>query len=90
MASRQIGNELDLDQPDNACAWLIAFNARSRAKGWTDGEKENFKITDNFLSTCGVQALQKIQFIVAPNKPEQMKFSELEDAIQHTCVQRRN
>ena len=80
MASRQI-SELDLDQPDIACAWLIAFNARSRAKGWQDDKSTGYKITDNFLATCGVRALQKIQFIVAPDKPENMTFSKIEEAL---------
>ena len=79
MASRQ-NDELDLNQPESAFAWLLAFNARARAKGWKDDGNANH-ITDNFLATCGIPALKKLQFIVAPSNPEVLKFSDIESAL---------
>ena len=81
MASRA-SDILDLDQAEAATAWLIAFNAKARAKGWKDDDGNGKMITDNFLAECGIAVLQKLRFIVAPEKPENMKFSAIESALE--------
>ena len=83
MASQALG-ELDLTNADKAKTWLLAFNALSRAKGWEDDDADtaSLAITDNFIAQCGLQALEKIQCIVAPNDVNKMKFSELQQKIQ--------
>ena len=81
MASRQT-ESLDLDNPETACAWLLAFNAKARAKEWKDDKSNGYKITDNFLATCGISALQKLQYVVAPEKLENMTFSAIESSLQ--------
>ena len=82
MASRQT-DSLDLNNPETACAWLLAFNARARAKGWKDDkDTKKYDITDNFISPCGVSALQKLTLIVAPAKLDYMTFSEIESSLQ--------
>ena len=75
MASRasQLG-VLDLTDPEKAKVWLIAFAALARAEGWVDVPAENAEtddkltITDNFIASCGIDALLKIRFIVAPDE----------------------
>lgn len=72
---------LDLSQPDRARTWLMAFSARGRSKGWED-EDTKYMITDNFMATCGLAALEKTQFIVAPKSIESMKFADILAALQ--------
>ncbi len=79
---------LELSRPDKAKIWLTAFGALARSKGWTDTDETetsamNFKITDNFMATCGLTALEKIQFIVAPAAVDKMKFADIEIALQN-------
>jgi hypothetical protein len=78
MASRQ--TVLNLKEPESARVWIVSFNAHARAKEWTDDDKKR-KITDNFMSRCGLDALEKLISIVQPRKLEEMKFAEIEVAI---------
>ena len=71
---------LDLSHPDRARTWLMAFGARARSKGWKD-EEGSLMITNNFIASCGLIALEKAQFLVAPNILETMQFSEIMDAL---------
>ena len=79
MAANKLGI-LDLTNAEQSRMWLLAFTATARSKDWTDNdEKKN--ITDNFIASCGLQALEKIQFIVSPRSIEDMTFAEIEQAI---------
>ena len=91
MATKSFGI-LDLSKPDQAKTWLMAFGALARSKRWTDtdaieatadapGVPAVYSITDNFMATCGLEALNKIQFIVAPHKVQEMKFRDIEEAL---------
>ena len=88
MASRasQLG-ALDLTDPEKAKVWLIAFAALARAQGWVDVPAENAEtddkltITDNFIASCGIDALLKIRFIVAPDEIEKLQFTTIKENI---------
>ena len=41
----------------------------------------SFEITSNFMAVCGVETLQKLQYIVLPNKLENMAFADIEKMI---------
>ncbi len=92
MASKAGFGSLDIGNAEHCTVWLLAFGAHARAKNWADFDAveaegnnlatpQSFKITDNFISMCGLEALKKIQFIVAPRNLVDMKFSEIEAAI---------
>ena len=88
MASRAAITQLDLSDADRAKAWLMAFPTTGRAKKWTNRAATvdppvaaSFEITDNFMAVCGVEALQDLQYVVAPNKLENMAFAEIEKMI---------
>ena len=78
MASRL--GDMPLDKPDRALTWLKAFQALARAKGWKD-EGSNIGIVNNFLATCGLSALEKLESLVAPRQVESLPFIELEKAL---------
>ena len=68
----------------------MAFGALARSKKWMDVAAEvnenamtpaRFEITDNFIASCGLEALEKIQFIVAPRKIAELPFVEIETAL---------
>ena len=83
MATRAIST-LDLSDAENAKTWLIAFSALARAKKWKDGvlaNGESLEITDNFIATCGLVALNKAQYIVAPENIVEMKFDDIETRL---------
>jgi hypothetical protein len=73
---------LDLANPEQAKTWLLAFNAMARAKKWNDEEDGDRFITDNFMATCGLQALGKVQYIVSPRNMEEMAFKDIQLAIE--------
>ena len=79
MASRL--TEMDLSKPESARTWLIAFNALARSKGWQDTDATSKTIADNFLASCGIAALEKIQFIVSPRNLEEMLFQDIKTAL---------
>ena len=81
MASRANFGPLDLANPDQAKTWLIAFDALARSKGWTDAEN-NHSITNNFMATCGLAALEKIQYIVSPRNLQALTFATIRTAIE--------
>ena len=92
MASSTRFGALDIGNAEHCTVWLLAFNAHARAKSCADLDEvaadgdnlttpQSFKIADNFLSMCGLEALKKIQFIVAPRNLADMKFTEIEAAI---------
>ena len=41
----------------------------------------SFEITDSFMAVCGVETFQKLQYIVLPNKLENMAFADIEKMI---------
>jgi hypothetical protein len=70
MASRL--GDLDLTNTDKALAWLTGFKALARAKKWTDSTNQSNAqsaqtrdVADNFLASCGVQALEKLASLVS-------------------------
>ena len=74
MSKRTI-EALDLDIAERARTWLMAFGALARSKEWKDTPANEeadtpakLEITDNFMANCGLDALEKVQFIVAPKK----------------------
>ena len=80
-----------LNIAEHCTVWLLAFNTHVQAKNWADRDEvaadgdnlatpQSFKITDSFLSMCGLEALKKIQF-VAPRNLADMEFTEIEAAI---------
>ena len=78
MASR--AKELNLEDICVATTWLISFRALARAKAWKDDDDGN-TITDNFIASVGMEALNKIIAIVQPKDIEDMKFCEIHEAI---------
>lgn len=78
MASRL--GPLELSKPEEACTWLVAFSALSRTSGWTDDETSK-KITDNFMTLCGIDALQRTQLIIAPMKIDETNFTEIHSQL---------
>lgn len=79
MASPSFG-PLDLRDPPKAKNWLRAFSAFTRAKSLED-KPGSLSITDNFISLCGLEALEKLEFIVAPNDIEKMEFKAIREAL---------
>ena len=80
MANPSVLGPLDLANVEKSKMWLIAFSALSRSKGWQDAD-ERLNITDNFISHCGLDALEKIQFILSPSDITTMKFEDIEHAL---------
>ena len=72
--------ELNLDKTESSIVWLIGFKAQARAKGWVDNEDKK-QITDNFMASCGIGALTKIMSIVEPENLEDLKFTEIHQAL---------
>ena len=89
MAFNSIG-VLDLTNSESAKSWLLAFGALARAKGWTDTDAfaetddlpAHYCITDNFLASCGLSALDKLRFIVAPKHIQDMKFKDIMTSLE--------
>ena len=81
MASSHALGVLNLQNVETAKTWLLAFGALARAKKWTD-EGETRGITDNFMALCGLDALKKVQYIVAPKNILQMKFEDVQRDIE--------
>lgn len=93
MASSAGVPELDLTNSIRAKLWLTAFSARARSKKWNDtlaleatatveAVDADLQITDNFISVCGLNALELIGGIVAPRKMEDMPFADIRVAIE--------
>ena len=40
-----------------------------------------FEIADNFIASCSLEALEKLQFIVTPQKIDELPFVEIETAL---------
>ena len=80
MASLSLG-PLELHSAEQASTWLIAFNALSRSRKWKDEPGKQLMITDNFLSICGLSALEKLQYIVKPLTLSEMPVCSIESAI---------
>ena len=49
-----------------------------------------FEITDNFITSCSLEALEKIQFIVAPWKIAELPFIKIETALDSYLSPRTN
>ena len=79
MASRAA--ELNLCDAEEATMWLVSFAAKARAKGWVDAEDDK-KITDNFISACGLGALKTVVSIVAPSEIDSMNFMDIKKKIE--------
>ena len=78
MASRA---DLNLEDTKMAQAWITAFKAKARAKKWIDNDEEK-AITDNFISNCGLMAINTISAIVSPKKIDELAFEEICQAIE--------
>ena len=92
--ARNLGS-LDLSNAEKASTWLLAFSALARAKHWEDvaaveanpeanepATVANFVIADNFMACCGLEALEKVQYIVAPRDVNNMSFKDIKTAVQ--------
>jgi hypothetical protein len=86
---------LDLSKAEKATTWLLAFGALARTKKWIDtvaiaadeatntpATTSDLQITDNFISRCGLDALEKTQYIVAPHKIHDLTFASINKALQ--------
>ncbi len=63
-------------------AWLRAFKAKMRVGDKKDNKEDNkLDITDSFLACAGCDAVEKITNIVAPNEPESLEFTDIEQAL---------
>ena len=93
MASKAKSVELDLSSSINAKLWLTTFKTKARCKKWTDinaveadgdvvAVEADFQITDNFISACGLRALELISSIVSPSKIDEMMFVDICAAIE--------
>ena len=80
----------DLTKADKTKTWLLAFGALARSKKWMDVAAvvnedamtpTRFEITDNFIASSGVEAIENIQFIVAPRKIAESPFVEIETVL---------
>jgi hypothetical protein len=78
---------LDISSPETAKAWLQGFKAKMRVKNQSDViDEENpannkFNITDNFLSMAGCDAVERINYLLAPSKLEDTPFETIESAL---------
>lgn len=86
MAS-QLG-KLDLSNAEESETWLMAFSALARTKDWKD-DNNRYNITDNFMAQCGLAALQKIQFMIAPKVLSDTKFNDIKTVL-HAYLQPKN
>lgn len=78
MASRE--TELDLRNPEKAKLWIMMFEAKARAKKWQD-TKETKDITNNFLASCGMDALSKINCLGMSKSLEKLNFCNIKEKI---------
>ena len=77
---------LQLTEPEDAIAWLDAFRAKSRVEkkrdiAATEDVEQDFQITDFFISRCGIQALKKLNSLIAPKKVEDIAFAEIQSTL---------
>ena len=83
--------QLDLTSPDDALAWLEGFKAKGRTEKKVDIEADatqnppvqrDYQLTDYFLSKCGINAIKKLNSLVAPNRLSDLKFDQIERHIE--------
>ena len=73
---------MDLDNAENALAWLKAFKAKMRVKGIKDDEETQvFKITDSFLACAGTSVVKKLTSMMSPEEPESYDFKKIEATL---------
>ena len=79
MASRAIC-PLEFTNEENVECWIMAFEAAMKAKNIQDDDGD-LKITNNFLSVCGLEALKKLRASVSPRQLPDLKFTEIKTHI---------
>lgn len=85
MASRDNRLDLDLNDPDQAEAWVRQFAATARTKNAKDADGDGVKgITDLFLSKAGLPSIRTLSLMAAPNELEDMPFKDIRALILET------
>jgi hypothetical protein len=82
MASRD-SQELNLEDPEMAEAWLQRLSATARIKKIGDTHSAMNK-TDLFLSKAGLQAIRTLSLMAAPRKLEALSFADIEELLRGT------
>ena len=73
---------LESDNAEKAITWLKAFRAIARVKSWIDDvAKKSYTITDNFMALCGLQALNKVEYILSPQNIEETDFETIHKSL---------
>ena len=80
MASLSNSENLSLEDPSKAEAWLRGFAALSRTKNLKDSASDK-QVTDLFLSRAGVDAIHQITLMAHPKDLESMDFSDIRKLI---------
>ena len=75
--SIKIKDAVPLAKIDEFTAWAEIFDAQARAKEI----KDKNRLTDEFLSSAGLEEVLKIKQIVAPKTLSQMKWKDIKAAI---------
>ena len=79
-SSRDTAAELVMDNPDKTEAWLRVFSAKCRHKKLRDTD-DSKEITDFFIATTGLNAIQQVTTMVKPYNLEDMNFADIEQII---------
>ena len=79
-SSRDTAAELSMDNPDKTEAWLRVFSAKCRHKKLCDTD-DSKEITDFFIATAGLNAIQQVTTMVKPYNLEDMNFANIEQII---------
>ncbi|PAA86570.1 hypothetical protein BOX15_Mlig030946g1 [Macrostomum lignano] len=80
--------QLNLDDPDQAEAWILSFAANARIKKLSDLETAR-DVTDLFLATAGLSAIRTLSLAAAPKLLEDMKFETIKELITATIRPKR-
>ena len=84
MASRAGSkDELDLNDPEMAEAWMTQLAATARMKKLTDSE-ETKGLTDLFLSRAGLTSIRTLSLMAAPKKIEDLLFKDVKTLVERT------
>ena len=80
VSSRDTAAELVMDNPDKTEVWLHVFSAKCRHKKLRDTD-DSKEITDFFIATAGLNAIQQVTTMVKPYNLEDMNFADIEQII---------
>ena len=73
---------LDIENSEEAAAWLEAFEARCTIKKLKGKLEDNMlEKTDLFIATCGLKALQKIKYLLKPESAAEVEFDTIKKTI---------